>query len=746
MRDVMKKGSIITLINSESSKPLTLEIISDPLGEGSSCIVYEAKERNSELPCKYRLKELYPEYIDGISRGEGNQLIIPDSSTGEYIKTAERFNRSLKLLWEFAYSDDTGSYTVCPLGKFQSPTENPIPALYLITQWLPSDSINAARLCLTGSLEQAAGICLKTACAAAVFHKKGYINFDIKPENILYSPKTDTIAFFDVDTVLEKKSVKEKDSPALFSEGAAPEIVNGFEQLYSEKADIFSIGSMLHRFITGENYFSGQYSHDPGEAALQLRSCQMLRGASPETVSLVIKIFSRCCPGNPSKRCDTSELVNMLARLVRISSLSAAADPDKKEFNSELKSMQKVSRSLRLFYTLLFSLSAVSLAAFALLFEFVSKSFYTAVIISVLMMVIFRQMIYKRAESEELCKVCASYSSAHYNDAVTFIGSVNNHQTFELSAPGFIPGTEGRRHKFRMILGISAITCAVITTLLSFYINSFPFLTACYPLIISAVFIADYLFSRKTAEDMYSKKFENRHLSEIYSISSKSACADRSDISPECARQIIYNEYKTRCTLWGTTDVLTKVLAGVNIFAVLSLTFSFFHADYFRIPENISGNVFLCIGLLIFSLMSCITVTCADRFYSLSKDLLFTVCSEDSSFVSESFARYTEDSSVSSLSIARGIYNFALIQFEKGIPIYEIRIPERPTFAQYCSTQKARTSLYMILLFIAEVSITVWHFSLYSALMPLLVINMALLIWWDLYGIYVINKKLFGIK
>lgn len=745
MRDVMKKGCIITLINSDSKNPLTLEIISDPLGEGSSCIVYEAREQYSKLPCKYRLKELYPEYINGITRDERNCLVISGQCAEEYKKAAERFDRSLKLLWEFAYSDDTGSYTVCPLGRFEVPSGNDVPALYLITQWLPSDSINTARLCLTGSLSQAADICLKTACAADVFHKKGYINFDIKPENILYSPKTDTIAFFDVDTAFEK-TPGDKTSPAMFSEGASPEIVNGFEELYSEKTDIFSIGSMLHRFITGENYFSGQYSLAPVEAQLQIGSCEMLRAASSEAVSLVIKIFNRCCPGNPLKRCDTPELVNMLTRLVRISSLPGAADLKEEEFNNEIQSMQKVSRSLRHFYTFLFSLSAVSLAAFALLFEYVSKGFYAAVIISVLMMLIFRQMIYKRAETEGLCGVCTSHSSEHYNDAVIFIGSVNNHQTFELSAPGFIPGTENRRHKFRLILGISAITCAVITAFLSFYINSFPFLAACYPLIISAVFIADYIFSRKAAEELYQKKFERRHLSEIYFISRKSTPINYSDISPECARQIIYNEYKTRCSLWGTADVLTKVLAGVNVFAVLSLTFSFFPADYFHIPENISISIFLYTGMIIFSLLSFITVACAYRFYSISKDMLFTVCSDDSAFVSESFARYTANSSVSTLSLARGIYNFALIQFENGIPIYNIEISERPTFDQYCSTQKARTTLYMILVFIAEVSIIVWHFSIYPALIPLLLINAALIVWWDLCGVYAVNKKFFGIK
>lgn len=904
-RTVLKRGSKISLVNSKNGEPLDLEIISEPLGEGSSCIAYEAESTDDRLICKYRLKELYPENIDGLFRDNENRLVIPESCREDYLKACKRFDRSLELLWEFAYSNDTGCYTVCPLGRFEGRTESGTPASYLITQWLPSDNISVANLCSKNDLHLAAKICFKTAVAVKEFHKKGYLNFDIKPENILYSFKTDTIAFFDTDTVFKKGDNEE--ACVFFSEGAAPEIVNGFEKLYSEKSDIFSIGSMLHRFITGENYYSGQYSLNFEAERNKLSEYKMLKYASPAATALIIKIFGSCNAGNPVKRCSGEELAEMLSELAEMTSphgiyvcgsyiqppknndiayvdefysirkillkehflfiqglhrsgktefargyasdakqyyhtvvwadysgsiketvaeikfsgiddndydsidklfqikfeylkkydegvlliVDGYNEPDnfaeeflgslklhilitsacnsnadnahiytmKKdtelifsktetaEFREKMSKLKKVNRSLRTFYTLLFSLSLSALVISAALYEFVSKMFSSAMIISVLVTVILRSLIFGRTEKEAVFGICEKNCEKQYKTASLFGSSINNQQTFEISAPGFIPFTEKDRHRFRVMIGASAIFFGIVTAIISFLINSFPFLAASYAIILVVIFSADFGYSTYLIKKTYKTQFgELRNLYEVYSFKSKSDSDGVSEkISPECARQIIYNQYKTKCDLWGAADVFTKILAAVNILAVLLLTFSAFPSEYFRIPENIPAGAFLFTVLAVFCIVSCMTVTTCKDFYYDTKDLLFTVCSEDSKYAMKKFNEYTENSAISDTSYARGVFNFAITRFEKGIPIYEIRKSERPTFKHYCITQRARTTVYFPLIATAEFCMIVWHFSLYYAVIPLTALNIGFYIWWNFFGMYKFNKKLLGI-
>lgn len=909
-RILLSRGDMISLKNSRNGELIDLEIISEPLGEGNSCVVYEARSSDNRLVCKYRLKELYPESIDGIKRDENNQLIIREECKEDYLDACSRFDKSLELLWELAYSDDTGNYTVCPLGKFLG-TGTGTPAQYLITQWMPSDSVSTVNLCGSDDLHIIAKICQKAAVAVNGFHKKGYINFDIKPENILYSPKTDAVAFFDTDTVFRKGHVQK--IPILFSDGAAPEIVNGFEKLYSEKSDVFSIGAMLHRFITGENYFSGQYSLGHVNADDIMSEYPALKCANPCAAALTLKIWSRCSPGNPVKRCSTEELISMLTELAELSDshsiypessyiqhpsstdavyndelysirqkllkqnfvfvqglhgsgktdfvksyaldsgrlyhtvvwadykgtikdtvsrikfagiddeeyrdkeklfevkfnqlkkyddelllivdgydvpdsfaaeflesldihilISSTCSNDefdskhiytmKKEqnqmFNQEEKSelykkmtkLKNASHSLRIFYEVLLCIFLTVLIASVSMYEFISASFGIPIMISIALILILKSMILGNAEKEAVFSISRKYCHKYYKEASFFAGNENNHQTFEISVPGFVSHTEDKRHKFRLVLGITAISCGVITAVISFIITSFPFLIAVYAFILMVVFMADFGYSMKITRNTYNTQFggtaenEKRNLYEIYSFKSASDKANISEkISSECARLIIYNEYKIRCEIWGTVDVIAKVFAGINILIVILDFVSIIPNEYFRVPPFFPENSCLYLGIIVYILMSAVPAAMSRDFYYNAKELLFTVFSDDGRYISEKFSEYTDEALLRNSSFARGIYCFVIAQFEKGIPIYEIRKAERPTFAHYCTTQNTRTLMYFSSLIIIEFSIIVWHFSLYAAIIPILAVNAGFMLWWYLSGMYIINRRKLGI-
>ena len=907
-RILLLKGDKISIRNSVSGELVELEIISEPLGEGSSSVVYEAKATDNHLACKYRLKELYPEHIAGITRNKDNSLSIPESCANSYSEAAKKFDKALELLWEFAYSDDTGSYTVCPLGKFYGTNEG-IAAHYLLTQWMPSDNINTASLCGTDNLNLAAKICWKTALAVDEFHKKGYINFDIKPENILYSSRTDNIAFFDTDTVF-RKDASEK-AYVSFSDGAAPEIINGFSKLYSEKSDVFSIGSMLHRFVTGENYISGQYSLNYTKADDVISDYPAMKYSNPYAAALVLKIWSCCCSGSPTRRCDIPELAAMLEKLVELTAPDSIyaensyiqppdksnhtytnemysvrqlllkkqvvfiqglhgdgktdfvksyaveakqyyhtivwadyaesirntvskikfcgiddtcydsdklfevkfnqlkkydnemlliidgydfpdefteeffnalgihilitssfnnsnADSDriytmkkkqenmfnqdeKAELFSKMTKLMTANKSLKAFYIVLFLIFLAVLISSLSMYEFISEIFAIPIAVSIVLLIILKTLVFKTAENEAIFGLCRKYSRKYYREAFFFGSIENNHQTFEITAPDFVSCAEDRRHKCRIILGISAIFCGVVTALISFAINSFPFLIASYSLIIFFIFIYDFHYSTKLIQETYNNCFggnaekDKRNINEIYSFRSSSDTSSDNKISSDCARQIIYNEYKTRSDIWGTVDVISKVFAGIDILILILNSIDAVPNKYFHIPDFLPDNICLYLGITIYILLSAVPVAMNKEFYYGTKDFLFTVFSQNDEYICEKFMQYTEEDVLRKSSFARGIYTFAVSQFEKGIPIYELRQSERPTFAHYCTSQNSRTALYFPMLIIAEFSIVVWHFSVYTAIIPLIAVNAGILLWWYLSGMYIINRKRLGI-
>lgn len=757
-RTLLKSGSKISLVNPQNGGTIDLEIISDYLGEGGNCIVYEAKTEDTRLTCKYRLKELYPENIDGIFRGENNQLIIPESCRGEYIKAGERFEQSLELLWNFAYSDDTGCYTVCPLGKFEGRATNGVPAKYLITQWMPSDSISTVNLCGGYDLKLAVKICLKTAAAIKEFQKNGYINFDIKPENILYSPKTDTIAFFDTDTVFKKEEAK--NIQISFSDGAAPEIVNGFEGLYSEKSDVFSIGSMLHRFITGENYFSGQYSLNISSTQDGLEKYDMCKNAAPEALSLILRIFKSCNCGNPAKRCDTETLVDMLKQLdvlldsqtYVINSELAFSSSEVNNFYIKESKMQKVGAILNYFYSVLFFIFMTVFIILVCMIEKLKAYVIVPCIICLIITLILKVMIFNRSEKKAISKICTDNCFKQYKTVLGFVNALNNNQLFEISSPEFISEVENKRHSFRIIIGASAITAGVISAFISLLLNCFPFLVALYAVIMLIIFVIDYAYSTSVINDMYNSKFssnnDKRNIKEIYSFENN--YIEHTALSKECIRYIIYNEYKRQCNEWGCADVITKMLAGVITFFLALICFPnlCYVSEYFHISEGLADHTLLYICGFIYCAVSAITVINSQKFYTYAKDILFSVYTytDENEYIREKFLEYSQKSEICDISFARGIYNFAIAQIEKGIPIYKLKEAERPTFIQFCTSHKARARSYFLLITIAIVCIIVWHFEVYHAFIPIIAASTIFQLWYYKYGAYAFNRMRFKLK
>lgn len=903
-RNALSKGNVLLLKNTETGELTSLEITSEPLGRGSSSIVYEAQTSAGSYSCKYRLKELYPTYIDGIQRDNQNQLLITEDAAADYEAAKVKFNKALDMLWEFAYSDLTGSYTVTPLGRFEGVTDQNCKALYLITQWMPSDYIDTSNLCRSSDIQLAAKICRKTADAAAAFHKLGYINLDIKPENILYSAKTDTIAFFDTDTIF-----KMDEPPAnsiSYSDGAAPEIRNSFVTLYSEKVDVFSIGSMLHRFITGENYFAGQYSLKLSSKNNDLSQYPMCRQDNPRTAAMIKNVLGSCNAGSPTKRCSTDELsqmlrqiedfttpgsifaknsyipfseesevysdeANILRRMVNRESYAViqglhnsgkskfaayyanrfkahyhtiiwanfngsikntvasipfsginddeydssrlfeikydslkkydnetlliidgmdSSDDFLEEFletlnihiiitsalivdlkrshifkmkaeqellfsDAEIENFhRKISKMMVTdhFFICLYSALLLIFTLILCVLAFVIRDFSVIGTISmsscILFMLMFRSMMYKRLERYTISKIRCKNCRKHFKSAFDFANAVNNHQIFEINAPDFISDTEKKRHRFRLIIGSASIALGIVSGILSVWLNSFPLLVALSSIILTFTFAIDYLYSISITNEMYNRNFGStdirwkRDIKEIYGYKSKTDSEGSSDISSECKRQILYQEYKTRNLFWGVIDVAAKTFTVLSILTLVTNLLELPSFSYFRVSENAPNNIFQYICIFALCALSSAAAINSKDFYLVTKDILFTIYTNDSRYMNRKFSEYSEEGILSQLSSARGIYGYTVSLLEKEVPIYEIDKAERPTFKHYCITQNSRTLTYFLLLTLAAVSLTVWHTGNMKMLLPTLISSAVFQLWWFFSGSMIHNRRL----
>lgn len=368
--------------------------------------------------------------------------------------------------------------------------------------------------------------------------------------------------------------------------------------------------------------------------------------------------------------------------------------------------------------------------------------------VCIIVMLLFKTLILKRAEACAVAKISAKNCRSHFKDAFDFGNAVNNQQIFKISTPDFIAASEKKRHDFRLILGISAIAAGAFAFALSIILNSFPILVALSATIIIAVFIADYRYGVAAVSEMYSKKFgstdidHKQSINEIYSFKGKSDVSGNNNISTECIRQILYSEYNIRCDNWGTWDVITKFLTVISIAALLFNSLDIKRCSYFHISSSIPENTlnYICIAVLCI-ISSSIVLKCRE-FYMQIKDILFTVYMGNSKFINQKFSEYCEDGIISNLAKARGIYTFAIIQFEQDIPIYEIAKNERPTFEHYCTTQNARTLVYFPLVTIALLCLFVWHLGIVSAFAPIIAASIVFQLLWYIWGKYVYNRRI----
>ena len=209
---------------------------------------------------------------------------------------------------------------------FQVGEDREIP--FLAMEFLPGESL-ATRLSREKSLPivEAMRIAYEMALGLSAAHTKGLVHRDIKPDNVWIEAGNDRVKILDFGLargVQDAGELTETGAVVGTPQYLAPEQADG--QAVDQRADLFSVGVVLYRLITGVSPFARgtllstlkAIGTEIPEAPHRLRD-----GVTRELSQLVMDLLEKA----PSKRIDSAEtLIDRLKGLMDGKPLTAAND------------------------------------------------------------------------------------------------------------------------------------------------------------------------------------------------------------------------------------------------------------------------------------------------------------------------------------------------------------------------------------------------------------------------------------
>lgn len=129
---------------------------------------------------------------------------------------------------------------------------------YVVKKYIFGQPLDKIKL---SDLNKQIDIALKTTDALIGLHKKSLLHCDIKPENIIYDEKTDTVTFIDFGISLDIKDISKKEAQTTEWDGTqsfvAPEVAKNNKDglfIYNEKTEVYSLGIALTEWFQVKNY------------------------------------------------------------------------------------------------------------------------------------------------------------------------------------------------------------------------------------------------------------------------------------------------------------------------------------------------------------------------------------------------------------------------------------------------------------------------------------------------------------
>jgi eukaryotic-like serine/threonine-protein kinase len=207
-------------------------------------------------------------------------------------------------------------------------------APYLAMEWLDGQTL--AELLTSRDLTAAEGVAFsaRVAVALGAIHRRGYVHRDVKPSNIfLRNSALESPALIDFGIARREEPTLELTAPGSMvgTPGyMAPEQARG-EFLVDARADVFSLGCVLFKCLTGRSPFTG----DDAIAILLkivLEEPPRLRELRAELPVALDDLLARMLAKSPDQRPPDGDAV--VAELAAIESIDACSDRTSVPFNA----------------------------------------------------------------------------------------------------------------------------------------------------------------------------------------------------------------------------------------------------------------------------------------------------------------------------------------------------------------------------------------------------------------------------
>lgn len=232
MRKPLAKNTVLKLQNTDRTY-----MIDSVLGVGANSFVYSAYWEDSfGLSHSVRIKELCPAKAEINRTDDGSLTWKTDSERDAALQHFEGEYKKHQLLssWQDAVNS-TVQYQeslLCGNG----------------TAYMIMGTDNGKPYCEVSdaNLHELFKTLLALAKTVVLYHEKGWLLLDIKPENILVIPETrELVKLFDFDSVVPERKVMEQDTPISYSyDYAAPELRMGKRKSICKATDYYAIGSI----------------------------------------------------------------------------------------------------------------------------------------------------------------------------------------------------------------------------------------------------------------------------------------------------------------------------------------------------------------------------------------------------------------------------------------------------------------------------------------------------------------------
>lgn len=168
-----------------------------------------------------------------------------------------------------------------------------------------------------------------------IYHKKGYLHLDIKPENIYVRPENETcedVLLFDFDSVTAKNDISNNALLSYTQQWAAMEqILPNRRNRICEATDLFAIGEIIFFKLTG------RHSENTERSALTEfgfdYSSRIFENVNPKVMPLLTELFGKTLCNSVNRRYQKAdELEEQLDRIISL------CDPQKPYLKSTLPS------------------------------------------------------------------------------------------------------------------------------------------------------------------------------------------------------------------------------------------------------------------------------------------------------------------------------------------------------------------------------------------------------------------------